>query len=155
MGCSQAVRQWTLTPSSVGSNPATLDLVFRKKLNRMKTLIYFSENSFALKEKTLPIVKLTKSKNGETGTATFVFIQPSIFLFRNPASNAITGMYLHWGNKNIMTNDINIVFQNGRPFLLKAILIFKNSQEWFHFLNFMTCYSKETGLLFSEKNSFS
>ena len=25
MGCSQVVRQWTLTPSSVGSNPPTPD----------------------------------------------------------------------------------------------------------------------------------
>ena len=27
MGCSQVVRQWTLTPSSVGSNPPTPDLI--------------------------------------------------------------------------------------------------------------------------------
>jgi photosystem II protein len=121
----------------------------------MKTSIYFSESSLALKEKTLPIVKLTKSKNGETGTATFIFIQPSIFAFKNSNINSVNGMYLSWGNKKIMTNDVNILFKNGNPFLLKAILIFRNSQEWFHFLNFMTCYSKETGLLFSEKSSFS
>jgi|TARA_B110000037_G_C17025461_1_gene467187 photosystem II protein len=121
----------------------------------MNTSIYFSEKDLALKETTLPIVKLTKSKNGETGTATFIFIKPSIFLFKNSSINTITGMYLNLGNKKIVTNDLNILFKNGKPFLIKAILIFKNSQEWFHFLNFMTCYSKETGLFFSEKNSFS
>jgi hypothetical protein len=32
-----------------------------------------------VRENTLPIVKLTRSKNGQTGTATFVFIYPEIF----------------------------------------------------------------------------
>ena len=41
----------------------------------MKTLISFSDDLTNSIEKTLPIVKLTKSKNGETGTATFVFIK--------------------------------------------------------------------------------
>ena len=73
MGCSQVVRQWTLTPSSVGSNPPTPVL---KKLKRsMRTHISFSNTNIKLIETTLPVVKLTKSKNGETGTATFVFIE--------------------------------------------------------------------------------
>ena len=33
------------------------------------------------------------------------------------------------------------------------IFIFKNNQEWFDFLNFMNCYSKETGLFFTESQS--
>ena len=32
-----------------------------------------------LKETTLPIIKLTKSRNGKTGTATFIFLKPTIF----------------------------------------------------------------------------
>jgi photosystem II protein len=121
----------------------------------MKTLISFSDQNLTQNEKTLPIVKLTKSKNGETGTATFIFIKPSIFEFQQNQGNRILGMFLIWGNKQIFTNDIKIIFKNGKPFLLKSILIFKNSQEWFNFLNFMTAYSKETGLLFSEKISIS
>lgn len=119
----------------------------------MKTLISFSDDLTNSSEKTLPIVKLTKSKNGETGTATFVFIKPSIFKFSN--KQMIKGMYLVWLNKQIVTNDIKIIFKEGKPFLLKAILIFKNSHDWFNFLNFMNAYSKETGLLFSENNSLS
>ena len=46
--------------------------------------------------------------------------------------------------------DIHIINKNGQPFLLKVIFIFKNSNEWFNFLNFMNFYSKETGLFFSE-----
>jgi hypothetical protein len=30
-------------------------------------------------EYTVPLIKLTKSKNGKTGTATFIFIEPDVF----------------------------------------------------------------------------
>lgn len=106
-----------------------------------------------IKENVLPIVKLTKSINGKTGTATFVFINPTTFLEVNSNIFPINGMYLLWNNKKILTTDLNIFFRNGKPFLIKSILIFKNSKEWFEFLSFMNYYSKETGLSFSEKNS--
>jgi photosystem II protein len=112
----------------------------------------FSDKKCLEKEQTLPIVKLTRSKNGKTGTATFIFLKPN--LFQSSSIQDLDGMYLTWRNKQILTYDIHIIFQDGKPLLLKAILIFKNSQEWFHFLNFMTCYSQETGLLFSENTSF-
>jgi photosystem II protein len=105
------------------------------------------------KEEILPIIKLTKSKNGKTGTATFVFISPKSII--GYTTNPISGMILVSNNKKILTTDVTIYFREGKPFLLKAILIFKNSKEWFEFLSFMNSYSKETGLSFSEKNSTS
>lgn len=107
-----------------------------------------------IEETTLPIVKLTKSKNGKTGTATFIFIQPNIFNLLFSKISTIDGMFLLWENKKIITKDITIMFREGKPFLLKSIFIFKNSKEWFDFLNFMNLYSKETGLFFSESNTF-
>ena len=115
--------------------------------------ISFSDKQCLQNERTLPIVKLTRSKNGKTGTATFIFLKPDLFKSSLAIQN-LNGMYLKCGEREIITSDIHIIFQNGNPFLLKAILIFKNSQEWFYFLNFMTCYSQETGLLFSEDTSF-
>lgn len=103
-----------------------------------------------INENTLPIVKLTKSKNGKNGTATFIFISPDIFSNKLIYNRPIKGMHLLWDNKEIVGRDIQILFKDGKPFLLKVIFIFKNSQEWFNFLNFMNAYSKETGLLFSE-----
>jgi photosystem II protein len=102
-------------------------------------------------EKTLPVIKLTKSRNGKTGTATFLFIEPSTFDDLIYQKNTIHGMYLLWETKTISTTDIKLFFKDGKPFLLKAIFIFKNSQEWFLFLNFMNHYSRETGLSFAEK----
>ncbi len=104
-------------------------------------------------EKTLPLIKLTKSRNGKTGTATFIFMEPSSFHLLSYPKNTIHGMYLLWENKKISSTDIKIIFKNGKPFFLKAIFIFKNSKEWFNFLNFMNSYSKETGLSFAEKNN--
>ena len=101
------------------------------------------------KELTLPVVKLTKSRNGKTGTATFIFLQPSLFVNSDFQIDSINGMYLIWENNKIETNDIEIIFKNGKPYLIRALLIFKNSKEWFHFLNFMNYYSKETGLSFN------
>ena len=142
MGCSQVVRQRTLTPLFVGSSPPIPVYLL--------TLIMVIEIQFieGIKELTLPIVRLTKSRNGETGTATFIFIKPEIFKEYISQISTINGMYLVWDNKKIISKDIYILFKNGEPFLIKTIFIFKNSNEWFQFLNFMNNYSKETGLLF-------
>ena len=99
-------------------------------------------------------VRLTKSENGETGTATFLFFQPSVFSifldFPFGDSIIIESMTLIWDKKKITTKDIKIYFKNGKPSVIRAILIFRNSKDWFNFLNFMSCYSKETGLSFTE-----
>ena len=101
-----------------------------------------------ISETTLPIIKLTKSRNGKTGTATFIFIKPIVFNLFSSQIPTINGMYLLWDNKEIISKDIQIVFKEGKPFIIKSIFIFKNSLEWFNFLNFMNIYSKETGLFF-------
>jgi photosystem II protein len=104
------------------------------------------------KEITSPIVKLTKSINGKTGTATFIFLKPTIFNNFSNSSFHIDGVYLKWDNKEIVTKDVVLFFKEGKPFFIKTIFIFKNSTEWFDFLNFMNLYSKEKGLLFESEN---
>ena len=137
------VRQQTLTLLFVGSSPPIP--AYKLFQNKMSVEIQFVEG---ISEKTLPIIKLTKSISRKTGTATFLFIFPEIFnltQFQN-----LNSMNLLWDNKQISTNEISVVFKKGKPFLLKGIFIFKNQQEWFNFLNFMNFYSKETGLFFTE-----
>ena len=103
-----------------------------------------------IEETVLPIISLTKSKNGKTGTATFIFVKPNIFQQENCKMQGLNGIYLIWESQKIMSNDIAIIFKDGKPFLLKAILVFKNSTEWFNFLQFMNLYSKRTGLSFTD-----
>lgn len=116
----------------------------------MTIVIEFFEG---IEEKVLPIINLTKSKNGKTGTATFIFIKPSIFTLEECKKLPINGIYLIWDEKKIIGNDISIFFKEGKPHILKAILIFKNGREWFDFLQFMNAFSKKTGLSFTETNT--
>ena len=121
-----------------------------KKIALMKPQIQFVSG---IEELIVPRrIRLTKSENGETGTATFIFVNPTVFsLFANLSDFfLIQGMDLIWDKKKINTSDISVFFKEGKPIMIRAILIFKNSKEWFNFLNFMSCYSKETGLSFAE-----
>ena len=121
-----------------------------KKIALMKPQIQFVSG---IEESVVPRrIRLTKSENGETGTATFIFVNPTVFsLFANLSDSLlIQGMDLMWDNKKINTSDVSVFFKEGKPIMIRSILIFKNSKEWFNFLNFMNCYSKETGLSFAE-----
>jgi photosystem II protein len=111
----------------------------------MSVQIQFFEN---IKESTLPIIRLTKSKNGKTGTATFVFVRPEVFEEYYFSHFPIKKISLVWEGRKIESQDITFFFHEGKPFLIKTIFLFKNSIEWFEFLNFMNSYSKETGLSF-------
>lgn len=104
-----------------------------------------------IKETTLPVIKLTKSRNGKTGTATFIFIRPNIFQSVFSKKSSFDSISLILNKEKITSNDIILFFKEGKPFLLKAVFIFKNSNEWFRFLSFMRDYSKDTGLAFSDK----
>ena len=100
-------------------------------------------------ESTLPIIQLTKSRNKSTGTASFIFIKPKLFSLVEKEIICLTTMALIWENKKIITNDICVKFYKGKPFLIKSIFVFKNSFQWFEFLNFMQYYSNEIGLAFT------
>lgn len=103
-------------------------------------------------ENRLPLIKLTKSKNGKTGTATFIFISPDIFKRQSFLFNSIDQVSLVCCEKKLSSSDITILFKAGHPFLIKIIFLFRNQEEWFQFLQFIRSYSKETGLFFSENN---
>jgi photosystem II protein len=106
------------------------------------------------KEESFPIIKLTKSINGKTGTATFLFIQPTSLETCILKQIPIESVCLIQNDKKIQTKDVSICFKKGKPFSVKAIFLFKNSYEWFDFLNFMSHYSKEKGFFFESKNFF-
>jgi photosystem II protein len=104
------------------------------------------------KELRIPLIKLTKSVSGKTGTATFFFLQPFSFSECLVPGNEIKKVSLIERNKEISTEHIRVLFQEGKPTALKAIFLLKNSKDWFEFLSFMTLYSKENGFLFQSEN---
>ena len=123
----------------------------------MLATIQFLDN---LAETTIPFIFLTRAITGVAGTATFIFIEPTIIsLTLNDdyfsLNLPIRKMVLSFENQNIETKDIEIFFFKGKPLIIKSIFIFKNNFEWFNFLNFMKIYSAQTGLYFSsEINNF-
>jgi photosystem II protein len=72
----------------------------------------------------LPDIRLTRSRDGSTGTATFRFTNPNI-LDNTAKEGEITGMYLVDEEGTLETRDVNARFVNGRPEAIESIYIMK------------------------------
>ena len=103
-----------------------------------------------LNEKVLPDVRLTRSRDGSTGTATFVFRNPNILDKRTTKEGEITGMYLIDEEGILETRDVNAKFINGKPEAIKSIYIMKNPNAWERFIRFMERYGETNGLVFTK-----
>ena len=103
-------------------------------------------------EKVLPDVRLTRSRNGSTGTATFKFKNPNILNKNTAKEGEITGMYLIDQEGTIETRDVNVIFIDGKPELIESIYIMKNPEAWSRFMRFMRRYGKINGLVFTKAN---
>ena len=103
-------------------------------------------------ETVLPDVRLTRSRDGSTGTATFKFKNPNILDKKSLKEGEITGMFLIDGEGTIVTCDVNACFVKGKPKSVKSIYIMKNSDDWERFMRFMERYGKSNGLIFTKSN---
>lgn len=103
-----------------------------------------------LDEKILPDIRLTCSRDGSTGTATFRFKNPNILNKHTVKKGEITGMYLIDNEGTLETRDVNIRFINGKPQTIESIYIMKNPEAWNRFLRFIERYSKTNGLVFTK-----
>ena len=104
--------------------------------------------SRGIKENTVPDVRLTRSRSGDSGTATFVFESPKILSKEN--TNEITGMYLVDEEGEIVTREVKGVFINGEPKKVESRVIMNSAGEWERFMRFMERYAQENGLGFSK-----
>jgi len=103
-----------------------------------------------LDEKVLPDVRLTRSRDGSTGTATFRFKNPNILDKSAAKEGEITGMYLIDEEGVLETRDVNARFVNGKPQAIESIYIMKNSEAWERFMRFMKRYGENHGLVFTK-----
>lgn len=101
-------------------------------------------------EQTIPDVKLTKSRDGSNGVATFIFDQPSVFDSSGEIGE-ITGLYMIDEEGVLQSVDVSAKFVNGKPAKIEARYIMRNSREWDRFMRFMERYSNENGLQFIKK----
>ena len=85
--------------------------------------------SRGLTEETIPDVRLTRAKDGSSGTATFYFQSPKIL--GDGVTEEITGMYMIDTEGEIVTREVKGKFINGKPQAIEALYVMK-SQEEFH-----------------------
>lgn len=95
-------------------------------------------------EEVIPDIRVTRSRTGNSGTATFYFDSPNIL--SNESSDEVTGMYLIDEEGEIVTREVKGKFVNGKPTAIEAVLIMKSAEEWERFIRFMDRYSEEHGL---------
>nr|YP_009093366.1 photosystem II protein W [Cerataulina daemon]AIR76039.1 photosystem II protein W [Cerataulina daemon] len=105
-----------------------------------------------INEKVLPDVRLTRSRDGSTGTATFKFKNPQILEKNTAREGEITGMYLIDEEGTLETRDVNALFLNGKPEIIESIYIMKSPESWDRFMRFMERYGESNGLVFTKAN---
>lgn len=103
-----------------------------------------------LDEKVLPDVRLTRSRDGSTGTATFRFKDPNILDKSTIKEGEITGMYLIDEEGVLETRDVNARFRSGKPESIESIYIMKSPDAWDRFMRFMERYGETNGLVFTK-----
>ena len=104
--------------------------------------------SRGIDEDAVPEVRLTRSKSGDQGTATFLFENPKSL--SNSSTQDITGMYMIDEEGELLTREVKAKFINGQPAGLEALYLMRSATEWERFMRFMERYSEANGLGFNK-----
>ena len=100
-------------------------------------------------EEVVPEIKVTRSKTGNSGTATFYFRDPKILA--KDSTDEVTGMYLIDKEGEIVSREVKGKFVNGEARGIEAVLIMKSEAEFERFVRFMNEYAEEKGLGLDKK----
>ncbi len=104
--------------------------------------------SRGINEEVIPDVRLTRSRDGSQGRATFYFDNPKAL--DSTSTEEITGMYMIDEEGEIVTREVKGKFVNGQPTALEAIVLLNSTGEWERFMRFMERYAEENGLGFTK-----
>ena len=100
-------------------------------------------------EPVVPEIRLTRSKDGTTGQAFFIFERPQAL--SSITNGEIKGMKMIDEEGEISTKDIKARFVDGNPTFLEAKYTWKNISDFERFMRFANSYAKSNGLGYSEK----
>ncbi|MGF1542860.1 MAG: photosystem II reaction center protein Psb28 [Pleurocapsa sp.] len=100
--------------------------------------------SRGITEEVVPDIRVTRSKTGNTGMATFYFEDPKILA--KDSTDEITGMYLIDEEGEIVSREVKGKFVNGEAKAIEANLVMKSTDEWERFIRFMNRYAEQHGL---------
>ena len=99
-------------------------------------------------EPVVPDIRLTRSRYGRTGQATFVFEQPQA-LAPETFGN-IGGMWMVDEEGEMVTREVNGKFVNGIPSALEATYTWKTEEDFERFMRFAQRYADSNGLGYSQ-----
>ncbi|MEM1366566.1 MAG: photosystem II reaction center protein Psb28 [Cyanobacteria bacterium P01_H01_bin.15] len=102
----------------------------------------------SLVEDTVPDIRLTRARDGQSGTATFRFTESKLLAADN--TEEITGLYLVDEEGEIVTREVKGKYVNGRISALEGLLVIQDQGEWDRFWRFMERYGPEHGLEFNK-----
>jgi len=95
-------------------------------------------------------IRMTRSRDGRTGQAMFVFEQPQALAPETLGD--IGGMYMLDEEGQLVTRDVNARFVNGKPAALEATYTWKTPEDFERFMRFAERYAETNGLGFAKKS---
>lgn len=98
-------------------------------------------------EPVVPDIRLTRSRDGRTGQAMFVFEEPQALAPETMGD--ITGMYMIDEEGEMVTREVKARFVNGKPSAIEATYTWKTTPDFERFMRFAQRYADSHGLGFS------
>ena len=102
-----------------------------------------------INEPVVPDIRVTRSRDGRTGQATFVFEQPQALAPETLGD--IGGMWMVDEEGEMVTREVNGKFVNGKASALEAVYSWKSEQDFERFMRFAQRYAETNGLGYSQK----
>jgi photosystem II protein len=100
--------------------------------------------SRGINEEVVPDVRITRSRDGSNGSATFIFDSPNAL--SSESTETITGMYMIDEEGELSTREVKARFVNGKPQIIEAVYIMKSAADFERFIRFMERYADQNGL---------
>lgn len=100
-------------------------------------------------EPVVPDIRLTRSRDGQTGQAIFVFEEPDALAPETMGD--ITGMFMVDEEGELVTRKVDARFVNGKASALEATFTWKSTADFERFMRFAQRYAESHDLGFSGK----
>jgi photosystem II protein len=98
-------------------------------------------------EPVVPDIRLTRSRDGRTGQAMFVFEEPEALAPESMGD--ITGMFMVDEEGELVTREVKARFVNGKASALEATYTWKSTPDFERFMRFAQRYADSHDLGFS------
>jgi photosystem II protein len=102
-------------------------------------------------EPTVPEIRLTRSRDGRTGQAFFVFENPEALSKESVAE--LKGMLLIDEEGELVTREVNARFVNGEASALEATYTWKTELDFERFMRFAKRYAQSHGMGYTDKSN--